>query len=278
MMLTAYGTGTGSHFYHFKNGRIPVIVHVPHASTHFPKNVLEEGVKLNTKNDLKKGAEIIADKHMHTVARRIFNDSGLKPYWFESRISRMFMDPERFNNHDEPMNDAGMGIVYTKNHDGDNIYSTPPTVEQCAQRVRKFYDTYSEAFSNAVDHILHHYGKCLIIDAHSYASTALPYEMHTNETRTPLVLGYDDDHSRGVRSSLMELEQKFYVSSNTVFKGSYVPLKHLNKSPAVSSVMFELRKDVYMNENSGLLLNNGNSELLNAINEDMISLAKSFSK
>lgn len=276
-MTTADGVDKSHVAYHFENGRIPVIVHVPHASTYFPKDMLEKGVKLNPENNLQDDVEIIADRYMDTVTRRIFAESGLEPYWFESRVSRMFMDPERFKGDDEPMNSVGMGVVYTRNHEGNDIYTVPPTPSQREHRVSQFYDTYSEAFTKAVDHILHRHGKCLILDAHSYASTALPYELNAEEERTPLVLGYDEYHAQGiVGTQVMSIERQYYVSSNTVFKGSYVPLSQLNQNPAVSSVMFEMRKDTYMNEQSGLLLNAQETPLLSAISDDMVSLTKAF--
>lgn len=258
--------------YTITNGRIPVVVHVPHASTVFPKRMLEDGTVLNRDVDLRESVETIADRYVEVLVKRAFDKSGLKPYFFESTISRMFMDPERFDGEDEIMNDVGMGVVYTKNHKGQDIYSVPPTDDQIAHRIQRLYKPYSSAFMDTVDHILHKHGRCLIVDAHSYASEALDYELYSDEPRTPLVLGYDSFHVQEIMSPLSALRAKAYTSSNSVFKGSYVPLKHLNTNSAVSSVMFEVRKDVYMDESAGCLEKASNGSLLSAINEDMLDL------
>lgn len=262
--------------YKITKGRVPVLVHIPHASTVFPKRMLEAGTVLNPENGLMESIETISDRHMDTVVKRIFAKSSIKPYVFESNISRMFMDPERFDGEEEVMNKVGMGIVYTKNHEGKDIYSVPPTDEQVQSRINRLYKPYSDAFTRTVEHILYDHGRCLIIDAHSYSSQPFPYEIHSDEARTPLVLGYDSFHVQDIMSPLSTLRAKPYASSNTVFKGSYVPLQYLNTDARVSSMMMELRKDTYMDESSGHLLRPSESEYIRCISDDMIEFVNTY--
>ena len=255
-------------------GRIPVIIHVPHASTVFPKRLLEDSAVLNPEINLRESVETIADLHADRIADSFIKSSGLRPYVFTSTMSRMFFDPERFDSEDEEMNAAGMGVVYTKNHNGDDIYSSQPSEEHRRQRITKYYDVYSKAFTDTVDDVLRTYGTACILDLHSYSSAPLPYELHSEETRSPLVIGYDPYHIQSVMDPVSALYSRPYVSTNSVFKGSYVPLKHYHNDPRVSSVMFEVRKDVYMDEKSGSLKS---SPYLESILEDMGSLVSAVS-
>lgn len=255
------------------SGRIPVIIHVPHSSTVFPKRLLEDSAVLNPEIDLRGSCETIADLHADKIADLFVKRTGLRPYVFKSTMSRMFFDPERFNSEEEEMNDVGMGVIYTKNHKGENIYSAEPSAEDRAERIRKYYDQYSQSFTETVNHVLNRYNEGLILDLHSYSSQPLFYELHGDEERSPLVIGYDSYHTQNICDPLSTVSSKAYVSTNTVFKGSYVPLKHYRSDSRVSSVMFEIRKDTYMDESCG---NFKPTAYLDAIFDDMETLVAPF--
>lgn len=49
----------------------------------------------------------------------------------------------------------------------------------------------------------------------------------------------------------------FKVAINTPFAGTLVPLKHYGQERRVTALMIELRRDLYMNEASGVLEGDG---------------------
>lgn len=259
--------------YELTSGRISVIIHVPHASTYFPKRLLEDSAVLNPDLDLRGSCEIIADLHADKIAKLFIEKTGLRPYVFTNTMSRMFFDPERFNSDAEEMNAVGMGVVYMKNHKGEDIYSQEPSGEDKAVRIKKYYDQYSQAFSDTVSHMLKKHNEGLILDLHSYSSQPLFYELHGEEERSPLILGYDSFHAQKIMEPLSAIGERPHTSVNTVFKGSYVPLDRYETDDRVSSVMFEIRKDTYMDESCG---NFKPTPQLNAILDDMETLVTSF--
>lgn len=252
-------------------GRVPIIVHVPHASTWFPKSELD-GATLNSDVNVRESAEILADRHTDVLAERIIANTRLRPYIFSNTVSRLFMDPERFDSPDEIMNTVGMGITYEKNHALQNLYTEPLSPEQIRRRKDVYYAPYADMFSRTVDHVLNTFGKCLILDLHSYASTRLPYESSDAE-RAPLIIGYEDYHLSALENTVDDLAAQDHVGVNTVFSGSYVPLDHYRQDPRVSSVMTEIRKDTYMDEKSGAMQD---SPLLDGILENVATLATDY--
>ena len=99
-----------------------------------------------------------------------------------------------------------------------------------------------------------HLKQCLIIDAHSFSSTPLPYELHTQEFRPDICIGTDNYHThRNIieyfYKAFSELEYK--VGINNPFCGTIVPLKYYQTNSNVHSVMLEINRSLYMNERTG---------------------------
>ncbi len=92
----------------------------------------------------------------------------------------------------------------------------------------------------------------MIIDLHSYPAAPSGFEDPTAE-RPALCIGTDPVHTptwlsdavRNAFASLLEIDQ---IAENTPYSGSYVPLRHYGRDDRVSSVMIELRRDVYLTD------------------------------
>jgi N-formylglutamate amidohydrolase len=72
--------------------------------------------------------------------------------------------------------------------------------------------------------------------------------------RPEICIGTDNFHtSEKLKNLFGELFEglNFTVKYNEPFKGSIVPLKFYNKEIRVQSIMIEVRRDLYMNEQSG---------------------------
>jgi len=91
------------------------------------------------------------------------------------RVSRLVCDPERFpNDKDEPMAAKGMGAVYTHTSDGRPLRPATFDQDERSDIMRRFFEPYAAAVERQVDLLLERFGRCLIIDAHSYPSQPLP--------------------------------------------------------------------------------------------------------
>ena len=222
-----------------------VIIHVPHAGLTVPVHARESIVL--TDAELISEVSVMADTNTHLLALDAYEMSAIKPHLFINNLSRLVVDPERFLDESETMNAVGMGSVYTKTHDGRALRDIGFNPQLLVDR---YFRPYSEALSALVAQVLSDEGRVTIIDLHSYATKALPYEIHQNDARPELCIGVDDFHTS---SQLVDLVTKCFVHLDEVeinqpFKGTYVPLDFYGVDASVQSVMLELRKDAYCSD------------------------------
>jgi len=230
-------------------GNFPIVVHVPHGGLAFPKNS-----RVNLAVDLHKEIYTMADLHTPLIFDRIQSilaDRGLRAYGFVNNVSRVYVDPERFDDDTEEMNAVGMGVVYSKSSDGHELYTAPLSSSLIATRKNEVYIPHASNFETLVSNILDEYGKVMIIDLHSYSMDALPYELHKTAERPEFCLGVDSFHlTTSTQDKVLTYmkDSVFSYAENAPFSGSYVPLRFYGKDSRVQSLMLEIRKDTYMDE------------------------------
>lgn len=242
-----------ANFAHITEGTVPVLVHVPHAGIHYPS---AESTPFRGNLDVQHEIATMADLHMDTILARIRSRlietrlGGIAPYTLVNPNARIFMDPERFNDEREEMNTVGMGVVYTNGHDRRPLYATELPSGERESRIRDYYDPYSDALIHLTRTILDRFGRALFIDLHSYATRALPCELHADEARPPLCIGLDASIHDPDPSVIENLRDRFGASTNQPYHGTYVPAPWYRTDPRVRSIMLEVRKDQYMDEGS----------------------------
>jgi hypothetical protein len=119
---------------------------------------------------------------LHEAARVIFP------------VSRLVVDPERFRNDaDEPMVARGMGAIYTRLSTGEPLRSLGETERRWLMET--YYDPHHAKLENAVADALVRFGRCLIIDVHSFSSAPLPHEPDQTVPRPEVCIGFDKFHS-----------------------------------------------------------------------------------
>lgn len=222
------------------------ILHIPHASKHIPY----EYIKYFTLS--KKDLEIELLKMTDHFTDELFDVSGDNIHQLKFLISRLLVDVERFEKDElEPMSKVGMGCVYEKTHDGNSLKNIEHIKDEL---INKFYKTHHEHFTKIVDKKLIENNKVLIIDCHSFPKSPLPYELNQSIDRPEICIGTDNFHtSEELKNSFGQLfeELNFTVKYNEPFKGSLVPLKFYNNDKRIQSIMIEVRRDLYMDEQSG---------------------------
>ncbi|WP_326603048.1 N-formylglutamate amidohydrolase [Rhodococcus sp. PD04] len=224
--------------------RSPVLIHVPHASRIIPLELRPDLLL----TDVELAAEL--DEATDDIAAAALRDTRLKPTSVVSTLSRLVVDPERFPDASEPANAFGRGAVYTRTCAGALLRTEP--YPRTAHLIDTYFRPYADAVTAAVDDRLHVCGCAVILDLHSYPATPSSFEDPAAE-RPALCIGTDTVHTpdwltdtvRGSFASLPEIDQ---IAENTPYAGSYVPLRHYGRDQRVSSVMIELRRDVYLTD------------------------------
>jgi N-formylglutamate deformylase len=192
----------------------------------------------------------MTDRHTDRVFAWIRDLGGTL---FVNRVSRLVVDPERFpDDAAEPMAAVGQGVVYTRTSGGEALRAV-----DAAERARlldRWYAPYHAALSGLVEGTLETFGRCLVLDAHSFASVPLPSEPDRDPDRPDVCLGTDPFHTppalvAALRDGLVA--EGVRVAVDRPFSGSLVPLRWYRSDARVASVMLEVRRGTYMDEATG---------------------------
>jgi N-formylglutamate deformylase len=224
----------------------PIVVHVPHAGTRLPPAV-RAGIVLDD-DELALEVLRLTDHRTDVLAAGTASHGATR---FVNWLSRLVVDPERFPDDREPLAARGMGAVYTLGHRRQPLRPVPTPDE--AELLARYFHPYAEALAALVSERLGTHGRCTIVDLHSYPARRLPYELGTGP-RPPLCIGTDPVHTPGWLTELVvgvAARHGIDAAFDTPFAGTYVPLDHHGSDDRVTSVMLELRRDLYLDEDTG---------------------------
>ena len=214
-----------------------IIINVPHASTYIPGEELPYFCVEKLEREILYMTDHFCDD--------IF-DHGYEMVRFP--ISRLVCDFERFrDDREEVMAKQGMGACYISCSDRTVLRRL--TSEHREEILQKYYDTYHRVLTLAVEEKLGQFGRCIIIDGHSFSAVPLPYELDQNPDRPDICIGTDPFHTPSELTHMTRdyFEQKGYtVAINAPFSGTMVPMKYYRKEPNVSSLMLEINRKLYM--------------------------------
>ena len=226
-----------------------VVVHIPHSSTFIPPEYRDQFVL----SDEELAAELVRMTDAYTD--ELFALAPETATTIEFPVSRLVLDPERFeDDQQESMASRGMGVIYQRSSLCGPLRREISGEEREALLAR-FYRPHHHALTEAVQRSLDARGKCLIIDAHSFGSRPWPYEPDQTSKRPEICLGTDPFHSPPELVTLAVeafKAQGFSVDLDKPFAGALVPMKYYQKTPNVMSIMVEVRRDLYMDEQTGL--------------------------
>jgi len=223
-----------------------MILHIPHSSVMIPGEVRRKLLLADDEleHELLRMTDLWTDELFSGGARE--SDTVIV-----YPVSRLVVDPERFE-HDDLMDVKGMGAVYIKTSDGTKLRDKL-SYEERAALIDEFYRDHHYKLEMAVGRELLKTGCALIIDCHSFPTMPLPFE-DSAMRRPEICVGIDYYHTppRLGAECIRLFEQKGYdVAPNTPFKGSLVPSRWYDTEPLVRSIMIEVRRDLYMDENTG---------------------------
>lgn len=214
------------------------LVHVPHSSTYFPEDIVYTCSSRILKHAVLKMTDHYCDE--------LFN-CGRDMLIFG--CSRIVCDVERFRDSSlESMEKYGIGAVYTRSYDGSKLREIDEAQREYI--LQRFYDPHHYVFERNVEEKLQRYGRCLVIDGHSFYPEPLPYEEDKTE-RPDFCIGIDEYHTPEelVSAAVDYFEMLgFTVKVNSPYSGSIVPIKYYRHDKRVASIMLEINRKLYIDE------------------------------
>ena len=126
-----------------------------------------------------------------------------------------------------------------------------PSQGKRQELLERYYIPHHQKLTEAVEESLLANKRCLIIDGHSFPALPLPYELNQTAFRPDFCLGTDDFHTPEELVARVEkiLESCGYSTArNQPFSGTIVPMKHYRKDHRVQSLMIEINRWLYLEE------------------------------
>jgi N-formylglutamate deformylase len=223
------------------------ILHIPHASRFVPVEE-RQAIRLN---DVALSYELLHMTDAYTD--ELFPVTPVEAARVHFPVSRLVCDVERFpSDEDEQMAARGMGAIYTRTSMGEVLRAEPDTAQR-QTLLNRWYWPHHARLERVVNDVIARSGVCLIVDCHSFSSVPLPHEPDQNARRPDFCIGTDSFHTPAdVRDVILSAikDEDYSVAVDTPFAGALVPPRSYRKDSRVSSVMIEVNRLLYMDEQS----------------------------
>lgn len=225
-----------------------VILHIPHDSSVIPSDVRPQFLISDAELELE--LQRMTDHFTHALFAEPHGDATV----IRAPVSRLVVDVERFpDDAAEPMAARGMGAIYEVTSHLAPLRRQLSKVERDALMF-DWYQSHHNRLEAAVTAVVERYGRCLIIDGHSFPGTALPYENADPAiVRPDICIGSDPYHtSKTLEQAFVEAfgRDGWRVAVNDPFAGALVPVSRYRVDPRVKAVMVEVNRDLYLDRES----------------------------
>ena len=226
-----------------------MIFHVPHSSRIIPPS--GRSAILLSDSELEAELTAMTDAYTDELFGACARDEDVSVCF---PVSRLVVDPERFVDDElEAMAERGMGVVYTRTSKQECLRGAPDQQEK-QRMIRAYYDPHHENLTKAVTAELEESETALIVDCHSFPSAPLPYEPDQDPERPDICIGTDDFHTMPELVDALMVKAAaldFHAKINRPFAGTMVPGCYYQIDARVQSVMIEINRALYMDEQSG---------------------------
>jgi len=219
--------------------RKPYLINLPHCGLEIPEEFKSDYYLSEDK--LKDNIYQYADLYTDELFEPMYECFG----GVKNNYSRLFFDPERFfDDKQEKMSELGLGWFYEK----AILEDVPLRSIKNKPAIAQYYTDYNKMLSEKVQQKLDLYGKCTIIDCHSFSNER--YWFHDKDIELPdICIGYDEEHvDMTVVETIKEFFEDYTIAINKPYAGSFVPVEYYKKSGNVKSVMLEINKRLYLDE------------------------------
>lgn len=229
---------------------LPLIGHVPHAGTLIPEHIRRrltlDGEELRI--ELLAVTDLLADE----LYLPVLEAGGIM---FVNRMSRLVTDPERFrDDEEEPAAARGAGAVFSLTSSGLPLRDPPFTPEERDRILTSYYDPYADGLTHAVSDMMERFGHASIVDCHTFPARPVAWAEDQDDERPQVCIGTDPFHTPA------ELAEQLLATATSLgyhamidkpYNGSYVPSLFFRKERRVSSVLIEIRRDLYVDAATG---------------------------
>ena len=216
------------------------LVHIPHAGTFIPQEYLDDYCL--DKNELTANIYEYADLYTDELFDEFYKKFG----GVKSKYSRLFFDAERFEDDSkEEMYKFGLGWFY----ENAILEKKPLRNTKHKEEIKKFYKTHHENLNRLTKEKLGKFNKVTIIDAHSFSNRS--YWFFKKSDFPDICIGFDEFHKDEELIEIIKNEFKEYeIAENYPYSGSIVPLEYYQKEEKVKSVMIEINKRIYLEDDN----------------------------
>ena len=221
----------------------PILIHIPHDSTVIPPAELVDFVV--SEEALLRELMRLTDWHTGDLYAEGANPDDV----VRAEVSRLLVDVERFaDDRLERCAAVGMGATYVKTCAGNPLREL--SASRRSELLDRYYWPHHRRLDEAAAARLARFGRCVILDAHSFPSVRLPTQVGFS---TPLEIGIGTQ-SGHTSPELRKLAEDFFrghgfvVGVDVPFSGAIVPNRFFGVEPRVQSVMIEVRRDLYMDQ------------------------------
>lgn len=223
----------------------PMLIHLPHSSVSVPCDIRND--LLLSEEELKQEMLLLTDRYTD----ELFHCPDVVVH--KNEVNRIVFDPERFrSDSDEVMAKVGMGAIYMRTLNGRVLRQI--SEKRREELMQRLYDPYHAELERKTEALLEQFGKCLILDGHSFPQVPLAVELDKNPERPDICIGTSQFHTPEDLSFLIaEFVRKKGLSYkfDSPFSGTMVPMRYYHQDKRVLSVMIEVNRKLYMDENTG---------------------------
>jgi N-formylglutamate deformylase len=228
----------------FRQGRVPLLVSMPHVGTHIPSHISAGMTDV---------AQKLADTDWHLEALYNFLD-GIGASVLVATHSRYVIDLNR------PPDNANLypgqdttGLCPVDTFDRHRLYQTgkEPTDAEIGERIRQYWQPYHTTLAEELQRLREQHGVAMLWDAHSIASMVPRFF----EGRLPdfnLGTASGASCSDDLSTQLLEIASSatgYTAALNGRFKGGYITRQYGRPDRNIHAVQLELSQITYMEEN-----------------------------
>jgi N-formylglutamate amidohydrolase len=225
-----------------KNKNSHYLIHLPHCGTKIPAKYLDD--YLLSKDELNYNIFQYADLYTDELFTSLYDkyDGVKSPY------SRLFIDPERFG-------DDKLETMYQKFklgwfYENSILDKKPLRGVENKSKIRKYFDEHHAKLNQLTQDKIDKYDKCTVIDCHSFSNER--YWFHDKNLHLPdICIGFEDNHvDDKLVEKIKDIFDGYDIGINIPYAGSLVPTNYWGKDFRVKSVMIEINKKLYLEDDN----------------------------
>ena len=217
-----------------------IIEHIPHCSLKLPR-IFKKQKKLIPNNEITNFNYTMTDLWTDELF------SSNKWTHLKAKVSRIACDCEKFlEDSQEYMSRFGLGVIYTKNHQGKNMMI--PSEEYRKKIIKKYYLPHHRKLDKIVSKNLTKH-KIILVDCHSFSDEIIMTE-HDKRNLPDICIGMNEFYSS---QKLLNFTIDYFkklgltVSVNSPYSGAMIPDYLLSQNQEnFYSIMLEVNRDIYL--------------------------------